>query len=245
MRGVVYIPGFTSGKDDDETIILKKYFEDHCRSNFLCYDPRGIGQSDLMFSDCNLSTWIEDACKMINLMLDMTNQPPMVIGKSLGGHVASCIALRKMCEIQSLVLLCPAINYGSTFHEYVKTILTRQQLKLLESGEVILVDLGSHENWEPFQYSLKLYEDNIANSIMKSNHQIEGNFPVRIIHGMKDQTLPFTWSLSLEFDKMFQSDDLQLTLVKDCDHMLISDKNGFDVVKNTIEHLIKIDDHRT
>ena len=43
---------------------------------------------------------------------------------------------------------------------------------------------------------------------------------------MKDQTLPFTWPLSLEFDKMFQSDDLQLTLVKDCDHMLISNNQS-------------------
>ena len=45
-------------------------------------------------------------------------------------------------------------------------------------------------------------------------------------------------------DKMFKSDDLQLTFVKNCDHLLINNKNGFNLLTNTIKDLLEIDNMR-
>ena len=237
----MYIPGFNSGRDSEGCTILKKYFENHGTGpgNFLCYDPRGLGKSDLSYQDCGPSIWIEDAYNMITMMHEITRKPPLVVGNSMGAHLASCIAQRQMCEIHSLVLICPAINYAATFHEFVKSIITKQQLKEFEDGKVVIVDVGNHDNWEPFSYSLKLYEDFIANKIVTSKGPIEGNFPVRVIHGMNDQTVPFKWTLSLELDQMFKSDDLQLTLVKNCDHVVMNNQLGFDIVRKTIQTLLE------
>ena len=236
---MVYIPGFTAGQDTEESIILKKYFQNLEDSNFLCYDPRGIGMSDLTFSDCNLSTWIEDACRMIDMMHEITNTPPLVLSKSLGGHMATCIAQRQLCEIHSMVLICPGINYGPVFHEFVKSFISKKKLRQLENGEVITIDLGGHENWKPFPYSMQLYEDSFANGIDKSMGQIEGKFPVRVIQGMDDKTVPFSYSLSLEIDQMYKSDDLQLTYIKNCDHQVIDNKYGFNIIKDTIKTLLE------
>ena len=233
----MYIPGFSSGKDSDECIILKEYFKNNSTSNFLCYDPHGIGMSELPFSECNLSSWIEDAKRMIDMMHEITSKPPLVIGKSLGGHVASCIAQRQICDIHSLVLICPAINFAHLFHEVILSVIPKQQLQQLEERKVIMVDVGPHENWEPFPYSLKLYEDFAANSILESMCPIEGNFPVRILHGLNDQTVPFERSIKL--DKMFKTDDLQLNLIKNCDHIVMNNKYGLGIVLKTIEMLLE------
>ena len=86
---------------------------------------------------------------------------------------------------------------------------------------------------------MQLYEDSFANGIDKSMGPIEGKFPVRVIQGMDDKTVPFSYSLSLEIDQLYESDDLQLTYIKNCDHQVIDNKYGFNIIKDTIETLLK------
>ena len=192
----------------------------------------------MSFKDCRLSTWIEDAVNMIGLMQDITGCPPLVIGESMGGMVSTYIAAKKLCRFHSLLLLCPAINYGNSFTDAVKSILPKQDLEAFENGDTITVDLGSHENWEPFLFSLSFHHDFVTHHLSQGEDLIQGNFPVRIIHGIDDITLPYTWMLSLKLDKMFQTEDLVVTLVKRCGHLILSDSNGHQAVSNVVADLI-------
>eukprot|EP00116_Pleurobrachia_bachei_P019051 sb/3479313/ len=190
-RGIVFIPGFTSGKSTPDCSALSEFCAAQSR-NFLCYDPRGLGESEGRFQDHYLGDWIQDACNMVDLMKETTNQPPVIIGQSMGGHIASKIAQNQLCEFSSMILVCPAINFGGIFHEWVNSIIGPEQRKDLMDGQVISVDLGNFEDWEPFPYSLALRDDFISNNLTTST--IPGQFPLRIIQGLKDETIPYKWN---------------------------------------------------
>lgn len=237
-RGVLYIPGFLSGQESEETIALREYFEKNNHHNFVCYDPHGIGKSDRHFVDCDMNTWIKNAQEMIEMMHEMTNQPPLIIGKSMGGHIAAHVA-QTMSEVHALLLICPAINYGHVFHQLVLSYLSNSQINDLENGNHVLVDLGNFEGWEPFPYSLKLYKSFVENFVAKSDC-IKGNFPIHLVHGINDISVPYSHITSINFHEMFESQKYQVTLIKNCDHLVLSNKYGFQVVKQELQSLMAL-----
>ena len=234
---IVYIPGFLSGRDSTDAVCLSKICRDSGH-DLLCYDPSGIAQSRMEFKDAGMSAWVEDAVNMIGMMQEATGQAPLVIGQSMGGAVAAFIAKEKLCEFHSLVLLCPAINYGDTFTQMICSVIPKEDQDAFKRGENIRVDLGSHEDWEPFYFSLRFHDDFMKHHWAKEKDIIKAEFPVRVVQGMDDITIPYTATLGLGLENMFSSNDLEITLVKECSHQIISDSNGSRVVARTISDLI-------
>lgn len=59
--------------------------------------------------------------------------------------------------------------------------------------------------------------------------------PVRLLHGMKDGDVPY--QVSLDLVNQLESDDVQLTLIKDGGHRL-SDAHNLQLLTKTLGHLI-------
>jgi len=49
------------------------------------------------------------------------------------------------------------------------------------------------------------------------------NCPVRLLHGQRDQDVP--WQISLQLAEALRSDDIQVTLLKDGDHRLSRERD--------------------
>lgn len=60
--------------------------------------------------------------------------------------------------------------------------------------------------------------------------------PIRLIHGMKDEEVPY--DVSLDVAKRVQSKDVNVTLVKDGYHRLSEPKN-IRIIKRTIQELVQ------
>ena len=67
-----------------------------------------------------------------------------------------------------------------------------------------------------YRYSRALVEDAPAQRLMGGAIAI--NAPVRLLHGQRDDAVP--WRLSLDIADRLRSDDVQVTLIKDGDHRL-------------------------
>jgi abhydrolase domain-containing protein 10 len=92
----------------------------------------------------------------------------------------------------------------------------------------------------PSQYSEKPYV--LTWDMIKDARQhvlddsIPVHCPIRLIHGMKDEEVPY--DVSLDVLKRVQSNDVNVTLVKDGSHRL-SQPNNIHLITRTIEALIQ------
>jgi pimeloyl-ACP methyl ester carboxylesterase len=74
----------------------------------------------------------------------------------------------------------------------------------------------------------------------ETNRQLTGDIPitcpVRLLHGQRDNDVP--WDISVQLAARLRSDDVQLTLIKDGDHRL-SREQDIALLIATIENLLE------
>ena len=68
------------------------------------------------------------------------------------------------------------------------------------------------------------------------NRTIELHCPVRFLHGMEDDSVP--WQYSLELANSLSSNDVEITLIKDGDHRL-SEEDDIARLRQTVVGLIE------
>ena len=234
--GIVYIPGFLSGVLGNKTQLL----EDFCIRNdisYLSYDPTGIGNSNSVdLSEARLMDWVNDASAMVSFMKEQSGKPPIVIGSSLGGAMASYLALKKH-TFHSLLLICPAINYSDVFWENLLLSLNENDRAAILKGETIIVKFEG-DDWIPFPYSLEIHNHMSSIHMKLEKNSITTEYPVRVIHGMQDDTVPYHWTLSdVDILNLYDCPDITYTLVKNGDHNLCS-KDSFRIILNTVKDLM-------
>ena len=79
-----------------------------------------------------------------------------------------------------------------------------------------------------------MLEDGAQYSLL--NHTIELDCPVRLLHGIQDDSVP--WQNSLDLAAALISSDVEVTLVKTGDHRL-SEANDITRLRETVTGLIK------
>jgi 3-oxoadipate enol-lactonase len=103
---VLYISG-TGGdlrnKPNQFDSPLARYF------NLVCYDQRGLGQSDKPDGEYTMADYADDAAAVLDLIGEESIR---VVGVSFGGMVAQELALRYPRRIRSLLLLCTSSGGG-------------------------------------------------------------------------------------------------------------------------------------
>ena len=73
----------------------------------------------------------------------------------------------------------------------------------------------------PHTITMKLIEDGRRHLVMRERMPI--NVPVRLLHGMRDDSVPY--ELSLRIAENIESEDVQVYFVKDGDHRLSTDSD--------------------
>jgi pimeloyl-ACP methyl ester carboxylesterase len=102
----------------------------------------------------------------------------ILIGSSLGGHLAARLAERFSHQISGLLLLCPALDLKSLWD---RALSAKVREKWRMDGSMPLAD--SSGELQPFHYGF--YEE-----VQHEPSALDPQVPTRVIHGRADLTVP-------------------------------------------------------
>lgn len=190
--------------------------EAHCATSgraFTRFDYRGHGESGGAFVDGTVGDWLDDTLAVLD---ELTVHPVVLVGSSMGAWIALLAALARPARVKGLVLVAPAIDFTEALiwerlPEIHRRTLVRDGIWLRQSDYVD----------EPDQITLRLIEEGRNHLLLGRPIPFDG--PVRILHGMRDETVP--WAFAARTAEALTSADVTVTLVKDGDHRLSDSEN--------------------
>ncbi|MBV8120988.1 MAG: alpha/beta hydrolase [Alphaproteobacteria bacterium] len=205
--GIVFLAGLRS----DMTGTKATYLDAYCRGRgraYVRFDYFGHGASSGDFLDGTIGRWAEDAIAVLD---ELTEGPQLLVGSSMGGWIMLLAALARSERIKALVGIAAAPD--ATEDLLLPRLDAAQRHELLTSGSVTL---PSEYDPAGYTYRLRLIEEGKHHLVMRAPIALDR--PVRLLHGMRDASVP--WQTSLRLAEQLTSRDVALTLVKDGDHRL-------------------------
>ena len=204
--GVLFCGGFRSDMNGGKATSLSAFCH-NCGQQYTRFDYRGHGQSSGVFADSTVGDWLNDAVTVLD---SVTTGPQIVVGSSMGGWIAFLLARARPNRIAAIITIAPAVDMTRRTLANLPDDASRQ---LRENGVWI-----RPSKYEPLGYPItqKLLEEGANHNLLNDAITFEG--PVRILHGMQDDAVP--WSLSLEISDALVSKDVAITFVKDGDHRM-------------------------
>jgi pimeloyl-ACP methyl ester carboxylesterase len=169
----------------------------------LRFDYAGCGLSEGRFDEQSLAGWRDDALAMI----DSTEGPVLLVGSSMGGWLMLLAALARPGRVAGLVGIAAAPDFtGWGFDE-------AQKRAILEEGRL---EEPSPYGEAPYVTTRAFWESGEALKLLGGEIAID--CPVRLLHGLGDEDVP--WRISLALMERLRSPDVRAILVKGGDHRL-------------------------
>lgn len=222
--GIVFLGGFRSDMTGTKALFL----EDYCRQRgraYLRFDYFGHGQSSGDFVLGTIGRWREDAIAVID---SLTEGPQILVGSSMGGWIMLLAALARPRRTAALIGIAAAPDF--TEELLPARLSPEQRRELAESSRVVLPS-----DYDPagYVYTGALIEEGRTHLLLGGPIPLE--MPVRLLHGLADESVP--WQLSLRLAERLAGRDVSVTLVKDGDHRLSSDADLARLAR-TLDELI-------
>ena len=204
---VVFCPGYASDMGGTKALAL----EEACRARgqaMLRFDYSGHGRSGGDFLDGTIGSWTADAAFVIRDVVP--EQRLVLVGSSMGGWIALLLARALAPHLAGLLLIAPAADFTD---ELVRPSLTEEVwAELREKGVVY----QPSEYGAPLPMTLKFLEEGTQHLVL--GRKIPVRCPVTILHGMRDNSVP--WRHSLKIAEALESEAVRILFVKDGDHRL-------------------------
>jgi pimeloyl-ACP methyl ester carboxylesterase len=205
--GIVFLAGFRSEMTGTKAL----YLEDYCRRSdraYLRFDYFGHGASSGDAAEGTVGRWAEDATAVLD---SLTEGPQILVGSSMGGWIMLLVSLARPERVHSLVGVAAAPDFTE---DLLRPLFdTAQPGVLTAAGSIILPS-----EYDPAGYTFgrALIEDGRKHLVLRGRIAID--CPVRLLHGLRDTSVP--WRTSLRLARRLKSRDVEITLVKDGDHRL-------------------------
>jgi pimeloyl-ACP methyl ester carboxylesterase len=157
------------------------------------FDYSGHGQSSGRFEDGTIGAWLGEAEAVFRRV---TTGPQIIIGSSMGGHIALALLRRLMSEhaadaarIKALVLIAPA--WDMTEELMWKQFPEDARRRLMETG----VYLQPSEYGEPYAITRALIEEGRQHLLARA--PFDPGRPVVILQGALDAAVPIAHAREL------------------------------------------------
>ncbi len=205
---IVFLPGYMSDMAGSKAMAVMAQAE-ATGSACLLLDYTGCGQSDGDFADGTLSQWRDEVIALVD-NVSRKDQPLLLVGSSMGGWLMLLIARAIPHRIAGLVGIAAAPDFTSWgYDDMLKAQLARGQT----------IHEPNPYGLEPTPTHAAFWADGEANLLL--DDAIALTIPVRLLHGQRDDDVPY--HISLKLAAALRSDDVQVTLIKDGDHRLSRD----------------------
>ena len=221
---VVFCPGYASDMGGTKALAL----EEACRARsqaMLRFDYSGHGQSGGEFIDGTIGGWTADAAHIIRNVVP--EQPLVLVGSSMGGWISLLLGRALPHHLAGLVLIAPAADFTEAL---VRPSLSPAQLAELQTHGVLY---QPSEYGEPLPVTLNFLEEGAKHLVLDGNIPIR--CPVSILHGMRDDAVP--WRHSLKIAEALESDAVRIVFIKDGDHRL-SRPEDLDLLVSALASLL-------
>ena len=220
--GLMFLGGFRSDMSGTKASAL----EAHCRKvgrAYVRFDYGGHGESSGKFEEGTIGEWAEDAVAILD---GVAQGPQVLIGSSMGGWMMLLAALARPGRVAGLVGVASAPDFTEDLIQEALAKATRDEL----DAQGYFMRESEYE--APYPITKKLLDEG-ANHLLLRN-DIPLTCPVRLMHGMRDESVP--WETSLRLARALKSDDVRLALVKDGGHRLSRDED-IELIIQTAEEL--------
>ncbi len=204
--GVVFLGGFMSDMTGEKASALDAFCRRRGRA-FLRFDYRGHGASGGRFEEAAISDWLADTLAALDRL---TEGPQVLVGSSMGGWLMLLAALARPERVHALIGIASAPD----FVRRMETALTADQRRDLDRQGFFL--RPSEYGDGPYTITKALIEDGKRHCLLDGPIPIGA--PVRLLHGMRDDAVP--WRDSLRLAGCLDSEDVRTVFVKDGDHRL-------------------------
>jgi len=220
---IVFLPGYMSDMTGSKAESLDDWAAAAGRA-YLRLDYSGCGASGGDFLDGSIGRWTADALAVIDHVAPAA--PVLLVGSSMGGWIGLRAGLALSERLAGFIGIAAAPDF------------TDWGLELSEADRAALATQGwfaRPSDYDPggYRYSRTLIDDAPAQRLLGGTIAISA--PVRLLHGQRDDAVP--WGLSLDIATKLHSDDVQVTLVKDGDHRL-SRPQDIDLLTRTVATLV-------
>ena len=205
---VIFLPGYMSDMQGGKAQALADWAAHEGRA-MLRLDYSGCGESGGTFEDGTLDIWRDDALAVIR---DVVTGPVILVGSSMGGWLTLLVALVLGDRVKAMVGIAAAPDF--TEWEFSEA----EKAEIIANGRFIR-PLSGHYDYEPMVTTRHFWESGQANLVL--NSEISIDCPVRLLHGQRDDDVP--WNTSVRLAEKLRSSDVQTTLIKDGDHRLSRD----------------------
>jgi pimeloyl-ACP methyl ester carboxylesterase len=199
---LVFLPGYASDMDGTKATALDSWAAAQGRA-MLRFDYAGCGLSDGEFEAQTLAGWRDDALAAI----DCLGGPAVLVGSSMGGWLMLLAALARPERVLGLVGIAAAPDFTDWGFSDAQKRTIRDQGRLEER---------SPYGDSPYVTTRAFWES--GESLRLLGGEIAIGCPVRLLHGLADEDVP--WSVSVRLAERLRSDDVRAILVKDGDHRL-------------------------
>ena len=203
---LVFLPGFGSDMKGSKALHLAALAARRQQA-MLRLDYSGHGESGGRFEDGTIGLWTDDALDVIDRL---TEGPLLLVRSSMGGWIGLNLALARPDRIAAYVGIAAAPDFTETLIWNAMPASTRAVL--MEEGVIH----SPSDHGEPLPITRALIEDGRRH--LRLNGPVPLRCPVRLLHGQRDQDVP--WRTALTLADCIESDDVQVTLIKDGDHRL-------------------------
>jgi pimeloyl-ACP methyl ester carboxylesterase len=203
---VVFLGGYAS----DMTGIKARHLEGWCRDRgqaFLRFDYQGHGLSSGRLTDGTIGAWRDDALAVIG---ECVAGPALLVGSSMGAWIMLLAALSAPERVHALVGVAAAPDFTE---DLLWARLDEGRRAALRRDGVIHLPSSYGE---PLPFTWRLVEEARQHLVLRGPLDLPG--PVRLLHGTRDQDVP--WETSLRLAEAIRGRDVTLTLVKDAEHRL-------------------------
>ena len=204
--GVLFCTGFRSNMTGKKATSLENWCKDQ-KKQFTRFDYRGHGKSGGNFRDLTIGDWLKDT---ISILDSVANGPQLLVGSSMGGWISFLAANARPEKVAGILAIAPAVDMTK---RALSNLTAEAKRELSETGEWMR---PSKYDAQGYPITKKLLEEGDMHLLLPGPISFKG--PVRILHGMRDDAVP--WGLSLEIAAALTSDDVHVKLVKDGDHRL-------------------------
>ena len=204
---IIFLHGLMSDIKSKKAKFLKKFVNKN-KINLLLFEYSGHGKSSGQFTDFSIKNWIEDSRSIVKNLIKKGKI--ILIGSSMGAWIGIVLIKYFHQRIKGFIGIAPAPDFTEE--------LIWKKLNIFEKNNIrknkIYKLKSSHNNFYPISKKFIFG----GKKILILNKKIKCNFKVELLHGIRDSSVP--WAYSINLTKTLIAKKLKLTIIDDGDHSL-------------------------